>query len=165
MRVRALVGLAALGAILAVAGFAAIGGFMVAPPDLADADEGIESVAPLTVAETKQDRAGPLPVAHAAIIDPLLFTPHPMLGTGSRSMQTAAVASGEPAYNQVMEVTASVRPVAFPPAAKRVVPPPRVARDRAPDGGRQGRREKDQAHGGDRAASLLGGRPAHHEPA
>ena len=129
MRVRALVGLAALGAILAVAGFAAIGGFMVAPPDLADADEGIESVAPLTVAETKQDRAGPLPVAHAAIIDPLLFTPHPMLGTGSRSMQTAAVASGEPAYNQVMEVTASVRPVAFPPEAKRVVPPPRLEKD------------------------------------
>ncbi len=129
MRVRALVGLAALGATLAVAGFAAIGGFMVVPPDLADTDEGIESVAPLTVAETKQDRAGPLPVAHAAIIDPLLFTPHPMLGTGSRSMQTAAVAPGDPVYNQVMEVTASVRPVAFPPEAKRVVPPPRLEKD------------------------------------
>ena len=129
MRVRALIGLAALGAALAVAGFAAIGGFIVASPDLADADEGVESVEPVSVAETKQDRAGPLPVAHAAIIDPLLFTPHPMLGAGSRSMQTAAVGSGEPAYNQVMEVTAAVRPVALPPEAKRVVPPPRLEKD------------------------------------
>src|SRR5215203_2770017 len=98
MRVRALIGLAALGATLAVAGFAAIGGFIVAPADLADADEPVESVEPVSVAETKQDRASPIPVAHAAFFDPLLLSPQPMLGAGSRSMQAAALAAAEPAH-------------------------------------------------------------------
>jgi hypothetical protein len=129
MRVRALIGLAALGAMLAVAGFAAIGGFIVAPADVAEADDPIESVEPVSVAETKQDRAGPLPVAHAAIIDPLLLTPHPMLATGSRSIQVAAADPVQSTHNPATEVTASVRPVALPPEAKRVVPPPRLEKD------------------------------------
>jgi hypothetical protein len=126
MRMRALVGFAAFGAALAVASFVAIESFTIEALDGADADDPVESVEPVSVAEVKQDR---LPVAQAAMVDALLLNPQPMLGTSGQPPQAIVLAAGEPAQRPDTEVIATVRPVVAPPELKRAVPPPRLEKD------------------------------------
>jgi hypothetical protein len=128
MRVRGLIGWAALSGALALASFAAIGSF-TASPDLAAADEPVDAIESSSIAAPKQDRAAPAPVAAAAMVDASLLTPQPMLGAGSRPLQVAALLTAEPALRHNTEVTASVRTVVVPPEMKRTIPPPRLEKD------------------------------------
>jgi hypothetical protein len=123
MRVRVLVGFAALGGALAVAGFAAIGSLTALQDSTAD-DDAVLVIEPVSVAETKEDR---LPIARAAMVDPLLLSPQSMLGGGERPMPTTVLAAVEPRPEP--EVTAAVRPVTALPELKRSVPAPRLEKD------------------------------------
>jgi hypothetical protein len=126
MRVRALVGFAGLGGALAIASVAAIGIFSLEPVNVADADDAVASIEPVSVVETKQDR---LPVARAARVDPLLLTPQPMLGPGSRPSRALALAAAEPVHEPDTDVITSLRPASPPVEARRTVPPPRLEKD------------------------------------
>jgi hypothetical protein len=136
MRVRALIGLAAIGGAVVVAGIAAVGSLTVDLSDVADADGAVETVGTQTVAAPKQDRETPAPVTASALFDSSLLSPQPMLGSAgrqvpnSRPVEVAALAYASAAPEAAREITASIRPVPPPTEAKRnLVPPPRLEKD------------------------------------
>ena len=106
MSLRSLLGCAALGGVLAVASLAALG-TLTASHNVPDVDDPL-AAQPVSVAETKQDRAGPRPGARAAEVDPLLLAPQSMVGPGGRPLQFVALAAVEPAPRPE-EMTASSR--------------------------------------------------------
>jgi hypothetical protein len=131
MRVRALIGLAAIGGVAVFASIAAVGSLLMELPDMADADEAVEAVQTQTVAAPKQDRETPAPVTASALFDASLLSPQPMLGPASRPVQVAALAYAPAAPEPAREITAAIRPVPQPPAEvkRSLVPPPRLEKD------------------------------------
>src|SRR5262245_53630190 len=128
MRVRTLVGFAALGGVLAVASFAIIGNLSIELPDLAEGDDTAAFVA-RSVAEAKQDRFAGFPIAQASIVDPLLLDPQPMQPADDQPLQSVALAFAPPAASAAGEATAAVSSVAAAPGVKRTIPPPRLEKD------------------------------------
>ena len=136
MRVRALIGLAAIGGVVAVAGIAAIGSFTIDMADVVDADEALEAVEAQTVAALKQDRETPSRIAASVLFDTSLLSPEPLRGStgrqepAGRSVDTAALAYASAAPDAAREITASIRSVPAPAETKRhAVPPPRLEKD------------------------------------
>jgi hypothetical protein len=125
MRLRGLIGLAALGGVVLSASFAAIGTLSPASSDLPDAD--IPPVA-ASQAAPKGDRVVPAAVPNAAVFDTFLLTPRPLSAPAPRPTQALALAAPEPAH-RLDEVTGSIRATPAWPEPRKTVPEPRLEKD------------------------------------
>lgn len=121
MRLRAYVGLAALGGAVAFAGYGAIGSLQT---DVTEADD-VAVEAP--VATAKQDRIVPAPAADAAVVDVALLSPRPLGVLSDPAVRAMAAAVGEPADKP--ELTGSVQAFASAPEPKKPLVVPRFEKD------------------------------------
>lgn len=117
MGLRAIAGLAALSGAVVFAGWNAIGHFADAVPDAEMPAAAVETT------DLRTDRAPVMPIADAAIFDPSLLDPQPMLPI-VQPVQMAFLAAPEPARIPAPEFTGALPRAAFSaPELKKIVVP------------------------------------------